>query len=68
MELKTTEEVLKELSRFMFDNGVVFVKSANAENKLVISVYRTNGLYDDYEFEEEVTEAKIRNNDFIKLP
>jgi len=38
MESKTTEEVLKELAKFMFDNGVTFVKSANAENKLVVSI------------------------------
>lgn len=68
MESKTTEEVLKELAKFMFDNGVTFVKSANSENKLVVSIYRKHGLYDDYEFEENITEMQIEKGDFVKLP
>lgn len=68
MEQKTTEEILKELAKFMFDNGVNIVKSANSENKLVVSIYRKHGLCDDYEFEENITDSQIENGDFIKLP
>jgi hypothetical protein len=66
-EQKTTEEVLSELAKFMFDNGVTFVKSANAENKLVVSIYREQGLVDDYEFDENITSIQIEDKDFVKL-
>jgi len=65
--MKTTEEILKELGKFMFDNGIVIVKSANAENKLVVSVYRKHGLYDDYEFLEDIDETKISQLSYTKL-
>ncbi len=68
MEKETTVEVLKKLAKFMFDNGVTFVKSANSNNKLVVSIYRKHGLYDDYEFEENITETQIDKGYFIKLP
>lgn len=68
MEQKTTEEILKELAKFMFDNGVNIAKSANSENKLVVSIYRKHGLYDDYEFEENITDSQIESGDFIKIP
>lgn len=67
MEKNNTEEILKELAKFLFDNGVSIVKSANAENKLVVSIHRTHGIYDDYEFKENITEEQIKQGDFIKL-
>lgn len=66
--MKTTEEILKELSKFMFDNGITIVKSANAENKLVVSIYRKHGLYDDYEFTEDITDSKIDGKNYELLP
>ena len=51
--MKTTEEILNGLGKFMFDNGITIVRSTNAENKLVVSIYRAHGIYDDYEFTED---------------
>lgn len=66
--MKTTEEILKELGKFMFDNGVTIIKSANAENKLVVSIYRKHGLYDDYEFTEDITDGQIDGKHYELLP
>ena len=63
--MKTTEEILKELGKFMFDNGITIVKS---ENKLVVSIYRKHGLYDDYEFTEDITDSQIYGKNYELLP
>ena len=66
--METTEEILKELGKFMFDNGISIEKSANAENKLVVSIYRKHGFYDDYEFTEDITDRQIDGKHYELLP
>jgi hypothetical protein len=65
--MKTTEEILKELGKFMFDNGITIIKSENDENKIVVSIYRKHGLSDEYEFLEEVDDSKISQSAYTKL-
>ena len=66
--MKTTEKVLNELAKFLFDNGVTIVKSSNSENKLVVSIHKKHGMYDDYEFTEEIDERAIEGKHYDLLP
>jgi len=61
--MKTTEEILEELSKFMFENGVDI--TTNGTN-LVVSIHKKHGIYDEYTFDENITELKIENKEFVK--
>ena len=67
MSKATPQQILDELSNFMFATGITIVKSANADNKLVVSILSDNGQHHDYEFDEDITETKIAHGEFIKL-
>ena len=62
----STEDVLRELAKFMFVHGISFVKSS-IDNKLTVSIYNKHGLYDDYEFSEDITKGRIVNKEYTKL-
>ena len=64
--MNNTEDVLQELANFIAVHGINFVKSS-VDNKLTVSIYNKHGLYDDYEFTEDITSDQIVDRQYVKL-
>ena len=64
--MNNTEDTLQELAKFITVHGINIVKSA-VDNKLTVSIYHKHGLYDDYEFAEDITGEQIVNREYTKL-
>lgn len=65
-----TKEKLKKLSKLLYENDIIIVKSApniqgKHSNKICISILCDNNSFEDYVFEEDITSDKIK--EIIKL-